>query len=271
MSNITENTRRFIENSDIDYFTYFIKSWIPFNAWYKNKWADLNSDREAINFIKNSVNETRSAIINHLENNSDDAKSFKSYFSSLHFQLMNNNIENNGVRISFLDVKIGKNRNRRIDETFNRLNYQLERVDNRTGVEKVIINVIKTDGTNACGQIEQDDYNLESLKDDREFKKLTVAQQNCLMNYYKELIPYQSINLIESHPIDDNQDRPDNYTPVGSFSFIENNEKIAQGLIEVMYALRCVLFHGELNPNEANNEVYKNLYHILFMILQKLR
>lgn len=271
MPNVTENTRRFIENSGIDYFTYFIKAWIPFNAWYKNKWPDLHSDRKAINSIKDSVNEARSSIINYLENDNDDSKTFRSYFSSLHFQLLDNDIENNGRRISFLDVKIGKNRNRRIDETFNRLTYHLERRDNRIGVEKIIINIVKADGAAACGQILQDDYNLDSLKDDREFQKLTASQQNRLVGYYKEIIPYQSINLIEAHPVDGNQDQHDNYSKIGSFTFIDNKEKIAQGLVEVMYSLRCVLFHGELNPNEANNEVYKNLYHLLFMILQKLR
>ena len=266
-NNITENTRRFIENAEVDYFTYFIKAWIPFNGWYKNKWHDLQSDRQAINTIKDTVNEAKSALIRYLENDSDEAKTFRSYLSSLHFQLLDNRIDNNGNRISFEAVKVGRNRNKVIDENYNRLRYQIERTDNRSGVEQVVINVTRTNGSPVCGEIIQDDYDVDVLRDNREFQKLTLAQKNKLVGFYTELVPYQSLNLLEQHPRDD----PINYTQIGSFKFTESKEKIAQGLVEVMYSLRCVLFHGELNPNEANNEVYKNLYHVLFMILQKLR
>ncbi len=271
MANITENTRRFIENSNVDYFTHFIKAWIPFNAWYKQKWPELHTDRNAINKIKDTANETRSAIINFLDSETDIAKTFKSNLSTLHFQLMENTIENRGERISFEKVIIGKNRIRVIDETYSRITYKLERRDNRIGVEEILIDVLKADGTNKCGQIQQDDYSLDNLKDNREFKKLTEPQKHQLITYYKELIPYQSFNLIETTPRDNGRGNPQNYTNIGAFKFIENKEKIAQGLIEIMYSLRCVLFHGELNPNEANNEVYNNLYNILFMIIQKLR
>lgn len=268
MPNITENTRRFIENADIDYFTHFIKAWIPFNAWYKNRWPDIHQDRRAIESIKDNVNETRSAIVNYLDNNNDAAKTFRSYLSSLHFQLMENDIRNKGIRISFESVQVGKNRNNQINHEHNNIRYQLVRANNGN----ITINVTKlTTAQSACEEITQDEYNLEDLRDHREFKQITQYQQTKLIGLYREIIPYESLNLIESEPRNDGMDRPVNYSQVGSFSFIESKEKIAQGLIEVMYSLRCVLFHGELNPNEANNEVYKNLYHILFMILQKLR
>lgn len=268
MPNITENTRRFIENADIDYFTYFIKAWIPFNAWYKNRWPDIHTDRGAISSVKDTVNETRSAIVNYLENDNDNAKTFRSYLSSLHFQLMENDIRNRGVRISFESVQAGKNRTNQIDDTHNQIRYKLDRVRNGN----ITINVTKTrTGDSSCGEIFQDEYNLEDLREDREFNRLPQYQQRRLISLYEEIIPFESINLIELNPRDNRQEQPDNYSKVGSFNFIENKEKIAQGLIEIMYSLRCVLFHGELNPNESNNEVYKNLYHILFMILQKLR
>ena len=270
-NNITENTRRFIENADIDYFTYFtyfIKAWIPFNAWYKNKWQDLHSDRDAINSIKDNVNETRSTIVNYLDNNSDGAKTFRSYLSSLHFQLLENDIRNKEVRISFENVQVGRNRNNQIDHEHKNIRYQLARA--RNGSININVTKLRT-GDSACEEISQDIFNIEDLRDHREYRQLTQYQQSKLMTLYREIIPYESINLIEPDPRNDREDRPLNYSKVGSFAFVESKEKIAQGLIEVMYSLRCVLFHGELNPNEANNEVYKNLYHILFMILQKLR
>ena len=51
----TENITRWIEQSEIDYFTHFIKAWIPFNAWYNLRYSNLGSDREKINSIKTKL------------------------------------------------------------------------------------------------------------------------------------------------------------------------------------------------------------------------
>lgn len=44
----TDNIEKWKSLSDIDYFTYFVKSWISFNAWYKNSYPNLKTDREAL-------------------------------------------------------------------------------------------------------------------------------------------------------------------------------------------------------------------------------
>lgn len=264
MINITENTRRFIENASIDYYTYFIKAWIPFNSWYKQKWTDIYSDRAAINKIKDSSNEARSTIVNFIEGDGDNAKTFQSYLSTLHYQLLENTIENKGNRITFQNVVVGKNRTKIIDESYNRLKYYLERKDNQFGVKELIIKIFSSNNIMKYNPIIQKKYDKEELTEDREFQKMSTSQQNQVLRYYDELIPNISLNLIESSS-------SNKVIKIGSFNFIDNTEKITQGLIEIIYSLRCVLFHGELNPNEANNEVYKNVYNILYMILLKLR
>lgn len=270
MNNITENTRRFIENADIDFFTYFIKAWIPFNSWYKNKWHELHSDRAAINTIKDTVNEARSAITNFIENDSDDAKTFKSYLSSLHFQLLENDIRNQDLRVSFQNVKVGKNRTRVIDETYRGIKYRLERRDVQSRVDTLKVNVSKSDGTPIIQEIVQSDYCFHTFSEHRELQNLSHAQRERVKTYYKEIIPYVAINFF-SEGANAHISQQGERTSIGAFTFNGNAELIAQGMIEILYSLRCALFHGELNPNEANNEVYKNAYNILFMVLQKLR
>ena len=53
MSLYTENEEKWKQLIDIDYFTHFVKAWVAFNAWYKNNFTDVHTDRGAINKIKN--------------------------------------------------------------------------------------------------------------------------------------------------------------------------------------------------------------------------
>ena len=265
------NTKLFIEKADIDYYTHFIKAWIPFNSWYKNKWPEIKTDREAINKIKDSSNTVRSTIINYIDGNDDIAKTFKSYLSSLHYELAHNTIENRNSRISFENVVVGKNITRVINREFRRIKYKLTRTDTRNEVTEMRIELFCSDGSIYTNPIIQTTYDLEELSIGSAFQNLTETQQNQIKIYYRELIPYSSISILINNPEEYADGRPKNYLPIGAFKFIESKEKIAQGLIEIIYLLRNVLFHGALDPNEANNKVYKNAYNILFMIIQKLR
>lgn len=85
-----ENIEKWKTLTDIDYFTYFIKAWISFNAWYRNHYQNVNSDREAINKIKNKNNTIRSKSIGLLNDNntSEESTTFKTALSSLHKSLL---------------------------------------------------------------------------------------------------------------------------------------------------------------------------------------
>ena len=52
--------------------------------------------------------------------------------------------------------------------------------------------------------------------------------------------------------------------------FTDDEDKVAQVLIQLLYNLRCLIFHGELNPTESNMEVYEHAYHIQSMIIKEL-
>ena len=73
--------------SDIDYFTYFIKSWISFNAWYKNSYPNLKTDREAINEIKSSPQCLfRKRFLSLLNGNNEDSSYFKNNLAHFHIR-----------------------------------------------------------------------------------------------------------------------------------------------------------------------------------------
>lgn len=59
----TEHAEKWKALADIDYFTQFIKAWIPFNAWYMTYYPNLTTDRQAINEIKSTSNKFRDRLI----------------------------------------------------------------------------------------------------------------------------------------------------------------------------------------------------------------
>jgi len=72
--------------SDIDYFSQFIKAWLAFNAWMRNRY-NLKRDREIIEKIKNEDNDFRNKILQYISGNDAESVLFKSYISSLHYYL----------------------------------------------------------------------------------------------------------------------------------------------------------------------------------------
>ncbi|OGL44379.1 MAG: hypothetical protein A2W05_10225 [Candidatus Schekmanbacteria bacterium RBG_16_38_10] len=48
---------------------------------------------------------------------------------------------------------------------------------------------------------------------------------------------------------------------------INNNQKFCACLFEIIYQIRCYLFHGDLAPNEENHEVIKYCYFILWDLM----
>src|SRR5690606_4962389 len=52
---------------------------------------------------------------------------------------------------------------------------------------------------------------------------------------------------------------------------INDTELIAKALIQTLYTLRCLLFHGELDPSETNQTIYENAFHILKILIKELR
>ena len=61
-----------------------------------------------------------------------------------------------------------------------------------------------------------------------------------------------------------------NYINIAGIHFVNDTEKIAKALIEIIYSLRCLLFHGELVPREEYNKIYESAYYILRVFLEAI-
>jgi len=106
---------------------------------------------------------------------------------------------------------------------------------------------------------------LENAKIPYDKEKSKFISFTCVRDYqYGSKAQY--INLLEKDETEE-----ENKIELTEVIFIANDESIVfRGFIEILYQIRCVLFHGDLKPNTENERVIKQLYLILVEIMKKV-
>ncbi|KAF2336155.1 hypothetical protein [Flavobacterium daemonense] len=271
-----ENINRWIEQSDIDYIGHYIKAWIPFNAWYNNTFQTLSTDREKINEIKNNANTVRNAINTLMEGDSSLSMEFKSYLASLIFHTAELNIQGRDGIINFENIIRVKNTINQKNEPFNRNQYFLRRTDGTYigNVTQFQINVKKLSDNSSIFSYTHNDYDMEHLLNFPAYQSLSAQVQTQVRLYFQELLPFTKISVIETNTIES----PKNYYQCDNYRLKRDTSNttcyahnIVKSLIEILYQLRNVVFHGELVPNRDAQKVYSAAFHVLKIILEKLR
>lgn len=250
--------------ADIDYFGMFVKAYIPFNAWLSAYYPKLDMDRAKINAIKKEPNPFRNRIIVLLDSETQEASSFRNNIGELHSLLENHYIENNGNRITFTKIVVGKNPLKTKENTLNGQKYRVQYGDKNSEVRTH--SVIKKKNDDVLFSLQQEEYNLSELTGCPDFNSLSTNQRNCLLSCYKAVMPDSVMNLLDGvNPKDKSL-----YYEMGQIKFVRDNENVAKGLIEVLYNLRNSLFHGELIPNKEANKIYGAAYKILRELIEAL-
>lgn len=255
-----ENAEKWRVLADLDYITQFIKAWIAVNAWYKNNFPSLNTDREAIDEIKNGSNRFKDKLESLLNGNDNDSKLMKSYISNLHYQLERHQIRNKDQLISFEDIIIETNPQNHITITRNTLTYEVARNPNN---HKLIESKITIQNGDIKLQTQQNNgYNLNELQNDTQYQALSINQKRNIEYCYEEINPNKPICLISHGETEEFQ--------ISNYKFINDIDKICKGTIEILYLLRNSLFHGQIIPDKETNRVYEPAYHILHTLVEEL-
>lgn len=247
----------------VDYYSAFIKAWIAFNSWYRAKYSD-KQDKEIIEKIKSQNNEFKNYIKSLLNSSDDESKKFKNSIGNLHLALLKSAImtqERSATteQISFANIAMVNTKNT-CDESYRFSRYILKRTN--SGVEIQILN--RNNPNNIIFQLSQAKYNVLELESNNDFKRLSPETRSQLKYFYKEIHPYTVETIIK-------KDKSSNDRNIFSdIHFVDNNEKIAIALIDVLYLLRCSLMHGQVSPDNNSMEVYKYSYEILSAILKKM-
>ena len=179
----TENSEKWKSLASVDYFTQFVKAWIPFNAWYKNYYPELDTDRKAITEIKtNHNNKFRSRLISLLKDRGNEGIAFKSRIAELHVELERKHIFNKGNRITFEDISIEDNPKLKHNFTYSGCKYEVQRgIPDRKGQIDIFIYGRKGSITFQHTQISGFDVN--DLTDSPPFLKLSLIQQGFLKQH----------------------------------------------------------------------------------------
>lgn len=259
--------------ADLDYFSAFVKAYIPFNAWMNVDYTTLDTDRKKINAIKKDPNTFRNKICALLDSESQEGSNFRNQLGELHGLLEHNHIYNQDNRITFTSVNIGKNTTNVEQDNYNCHHFFVKVVSENEVISIVQSTITKKEKLKKT----QSKYDINELKSMDEFLNLSNTNQFKLIDCYQRVNPFVMKNFTPTFPREVETKNPKKrselekpYYDCGNYKFIKEPENLAKGLIEILYNLRCSLFHGEIVPNKDANQVYGAAYRILYALIQSL-
>ena len=271
MPGVADNLRRWREAAEVDWFSQFIKAWIPFNAWMTETYGDL-PDRELLDKVKTRgnivFNRTLPMISQRLkaardmeagwQDDSADAKDFRLQFGELHSRLQECVVVGRRGRVSFETVDIGNNPNKEARQTKWTRNFCCRRDHPNKGEVHLEISASKSVAAYA---LTLSSHDRKALEDNATFRALADVQRAVLLPMFEDVAPRLIINVLAEH----GEKKKLTY---GDVPFIDDAERNFSALIDVLYGLRNALFHGSITPNETHNRIYKPAYLIAMRLVK---
>lgn len=284
VNNFSDNVPRWLSIAElkIDYYTQFIKSWIPFNAWYMVSFYDESmnrkSDRNIIDHIKNNSNPFRDRIINLLSGDDNLANQFKFYLGQLHLQLEGHTIPDNDNKLSFSSLNISRNITPSHSIPFRNLVYKTTyNITAPRGTNRVKCEIFDSKRGNSSIYFEEFlDWSINDFLNSPNYIALVPERKEKLRLCFEEINPKKPENIV----VKPTRDRINNFQTPNRCIVIDNDtnvyfnedvQLVSKVIIEMLYRLRCVLFHGEINPTETNQGIYEQAYNIQKILIQELR
>ena len=258
-----ENRDTWIRMSEIDYLGQFVKTWLAFNAWYRSAYTETQ-DRQIIKEIKWQSNPVLSKLRPMLEAVSEEAEQFRAEIGQLHHRLENYELHSGkGVektRISLTSVFLKEKPPGVKVGTYYGYEFTVERTSNQVKIE-----VKRTKGQLIVVQHVQprfDFANLETLPQVQQ--NLTPNLRGFLRQLYTEVAPNWIENLTTYKDLDPNTRE----IRCGGFSFWCGKDALFAGVVEIVYQMRCTLFHGELVPTKGAILCYEPAYKLVKRFLE---
>ena len=276
---INTHISKWIEKSQPDFYTMFIKSWIPYNAWYMHNFYDEDakrtSDKSIIRHIGREANLYKNRIIGLLKGGDDDSLYFKELLWRLHCELENHPIPDYIDKISFSNICIEDNSSQTYSFTFKKHTFKgyFDSGKPKT-TPRWKFEVIETKALKTIASVELFKCSLSELLNNANYKSIKSDDikkgiENCL----KEIDPNKKISIINT-PVSrkGKLQRPSNSIVVkdNKLFFRDNIEDVSKAIIQILYELRCKLFHGEIEPTNANSGIYEQAFYIQRMLIKEL-
>ena len=254
-----------IADGDFDYSIFFIKAWLPFNAWYCGLYPELNNtDSHILKKIKNENNAFKTRLVSILSNDDEHSIVFKDNIVKLHSLLESYNIPNNSNKISFKSVYFRDNPKKIFNERKNNIDYQIELLQTtQQNNIRVKATVIRNNNNINVFPYQHNKYDYNHFVNHNDFINLSNASRSILIKGFNEINPKKKESLIIGL-------KKDSLFGKNGVYFHNDVDLVAQSIIEILYRMRCVLFHGEIQPSKANLKIYEPAYHILRTLIKSL-
>lgn len=260
MPTLKDNLKRWRESAEIDWFSHFIKAWIPFNAWLTDTYGDI-SDRELLDKVKSGNNVVFNRIVPMLDpnqDNSQDAQEFRLQVAELHRLLQSCVVEGRRGRVSFETVDIGFNNHTKEQDVAWKRTFIVERDVPAKGNVTLSVSATASTSTFTLTQVE---HNRRELEDDPSFQKLEAGHRTRLLSMHDSVAP----RIVRSVLAEPGAKVSLKY---GNTAFVSDAPKVFSALVDIIYSLRNALFHGSITPNEQHNEIYEPAYHIVMRLVR---
>ena len=266
---------KWYNRSKEDFYILFVEAWIPFNSWYHKEIVPLagKSDRECINYIAQHPNTYKNKILSYLDGTDRESLRFQQELVDMHNALLSHSIPDNADPINFKSTTIF-DAPPLVENDFYKNHYKIERTLHGHKFQYDIR--LEDKFTHATRYSRHfNDWKMMDLESDPNFIRLSDAVKNRLKEEYRRVYIGASRNIVLDPIImaDGSNKNPPRSIEYGKYDkqyFIDDKDKIAQVLIQVIYRLRCQIFHGSLDPSENNMVVYEHAYQIHRMLIKEL-
>jgi len=265
-NNFVEHKDRWLQiaNGEFEYSILFIKAWLPFNAWYCNSYPEeKNRDRPILTKIKTDNNLFKTRIISLLEGDNEESVFFRINLVKLHKQLELCKVPNVENSISFRSINYRENPDTIFNKTYRNYRFKIEFITPTPPQNnRIKVDILNPSNTNILPYLHTK-YNIEHFTLNTDFNNLSEANKNVILEGYKSLNPKLKESLIVKKKVD-------SLTSIKEVLFTKNTDQLAQAIIEVLYLIRCILFHGEIQPNKDNLKIYEPAFYMLRLLIKSL-
>jgi hypothetical protein len=259
-----ENIEKWDKLAEIHYYSYFITTWISFNVWYNFSFPALQGDRAVINHVKNHPSAAKARFLSLLRGTNQESIQFRENIAQLHYTLQNHNISTDEQRIWFESFVVELDRNNLvINESYNGIRYHVTVSINGGEITQVQATVKNAANANLMVYTHTA-VDITHLRAFGQYIGLSQVQKNTIEGYINLANPKKPIPLLTNNA-------PPDCIEIGQFRLLNDENLIFKAVIEMLYALRNKLFHGDLTPSPEANKVYEAAYRILKQIVEGIK
>ena len=194
-----------------------------------------------------------------LEGTDPESEEIRNHIAALHRRLSADPLENSKKRrISFEKVLIGRNPQLFAEHKHGHWFYRVERMASSKNVVSTI--------TSNRGRVERTitqitGWSIEEFELHADYLSLSDEDKPRLRQCYEAANPQSYASLLAASP------PPPETLAMDGYHFVKDKAAIFAGLIEVLFSMRNMLFHGELVPDPQTNRTYEPAYHLLRQLI----